>query len=162
MQLSLNWLQDYVQFTTDDPQDVAQQITAHTAEVERVIQHGALLVHCCVGKVLTIAKHPNADKLVLCDVQTDKGKKRVVCGGTNLREGMCIAFAHVGATVRWHGEEMMTLEKAKVRGEESAGMICAAEELDLTAQFPEAVGRNIIDLGDDADVGVPLRKYLGL
>jgi phenylalanyl-tRNA synthetase beta chain len=163
MKISLNWLGDYVEWKEQDPQVIAEKITAHIAEVDDVVEAGALLKHCCVGKVLSIEKHPNADKLVLCDVQTDQGKKRVVCGGTNLREGMRIAFAHVGATVRWHGEEMMTLETAKVRGEKSEGMICAAEELDLTTQFPEAVGTNIVDLGDgDDSVGDDLRTFLSL
>jgi len=163
MKISLSLLGDYIDWIEKDPQVIAQQVTAHTAEVDAIIQQGALLEHCCVGQVITISKHPDADKLVLCDVKTDKGKVRVVCGGTNLREGMCVAFAHVGATVRWHGEEMMTLEKVKIRGEESAGMICAAEELDLVAQFPEAVGHTIIDLGDDdSGVGRSLKEHLGL
>ncbi|MDD5469484.1 MAG: phenylalanine--tRNA ligase subunit beta [Candidatus Peribacteraceae bacterium] len=163
MKISLNWLADFVDWIEKDPEEIARQITACTAEVDAVHQQGALLDHCCAGKVLTVSKHPNADKLSLCDVETDKGKKRVVCGGTNLREGMCVAFAHIGARVRWHGTEMMTLEKTKIRGEESEGMICAAEELGLEVQFPDATGHQIIDLGDRAKgVGEPLRKYLGL
>ncbi len=163
MKISLNWLSDFVDWIETDPEEIARQITACTAEVDAVHQQGALLDHCCVGKVLTVSKHPNADKLSLCDVETDKGKKRVVCGGTNLREGMCVAFAHIGARVRWHGTEMMTLEKTKIRGEESEGMICAAEELGLEVQFPAATGHQIIDLGDRAKgVGESLRKYLGL
>ena len=124
---------------------------------------GALLKHCVVGKVLSMSKHPNADRLSLCEVKTDKGTKKVVCGGSNLRVGMKVAFAHAGARVRWHGTEMVTLEKTKIRGEESEGMICTAEELDLTAEFPASRERVLIDLGDDdAEVGTPLRAFLGL
>ena len=163
MKISLNWLGDFVEWIEKDPQEIARQITAHTAEVDEVIVEGGILTHCCVGKVLTVSKHPDADRLSLCDVDTDRGKKKVVCGGSNLRDGMCVAFAHIGAQVKWHGEELMTLEKTKIRGETSEGMICAAEELDLTVQFPEAVGHQIIDLGDgDDSVGKSLREHLNL
>jgi len=164
MKISIDWLGDFLDWTVKDPIKVAEKLTSCTAEVEEVEVQGAYLDKCCVGKVLSIKKHPNADKLSLCDVETDDGKKKVVCGGTNMREGMRVAFAHVGARVKWHGEEMMTLEKAKIRGEESFGMICAADELGLATQFPEATGGPVvIDLGDgDEDVGKSLKEYLSL
>lgn len=163
MKISLRWLSDYIDFSLQDPQGISDAITAHTAEVDEVEVQGVLLGSCCVGKVLSITKHPNADKLQLCEVLTDKGAKPVVCGGTNLREGMRVAFAHTGARVKWHGEEMMTLEPVKIRGEKSEGMICAAEELGIETQFPECTGHDIVDLGDgDEDVGKPLQEYLGL
>jgi phenylalanyl-tRNA synthetase beta chain len=163
MKLSLNWLSDFVSFSEKDPQKIAEALTLSVAEVEEVEVQGALLENCCVGKVLTIEKHPNADKLKLCNVETNKGKKRVVCGGTNLREGMLVAFAHIGARVKWHGEEMMELKKTKIRGEESEGMICASSELDITAQFPGPDGAIITDLGDSGyEVGKSLKEALGL
>jgi phenylalanyl-tRNA synthetase beta chain len=164
MKISLEWLAEYVEFLEDDPQKIAAAITAHTAEVDEVEVQGALLDHCCVGKILTLDKHPNADKLQLCSVLTDKGEKPVVCGGANLRVGMRVAFAHVGASVKWHGEqELMTLEPIKIRGEQSEGMICAAEELDIDDLFPECTGHDIVDLGDgDENVGKPLKEVLGL
>ena len=163
MKISLNWLGDYIEFTETDPQKIADAITAYTAEVDEVEVQGALLDQCCVGKVLSIEKHPNADKLQLCEVLTDKGAKRVVCGGTNLRKDMRVAFAHVGARVKWHGEDMMTLEPVKIRGEQSEGMICAAEELGIENLFPECTGHDIVDMGDgDEGVGKPLKEMLGL
>lgn len=163
MKISLNWLQDFITLTEHDPQKISDRVTEGMGEVDELVVQGALLDHCCVGKILSLSKHPNADKLTLCDVKTDKGVKKIVCGGTNLREGMKVAVAHVGATVRWHGTEMMTLAKTKIRGEESEGMICAAEELDLAEMFPEATDHSIIDLGDDdKGVGDDLREYLGL
>ncbi len=163
MKVSLNWLQDFVTLTEHDPQKISDRVTEGMGEVDELVVQGALLDHCCVGKIVSLGKHPNADKLTLCDVKTDKGMKKIVCGGTNLREGMKVAVAHVGATVRWHGTEMMTLAKTKIRGEESEGMICAAEELDLADMFPEATDHSIIDLGDgDKGVGEDLRTYLGL
>jgi phenylalanyl-tRNA synthetase beta chain len=166
MKISLEWLGEHLQWKESDPAAIARVITAHIAEVDDIHQQGALLRDCCVGKVLSVHKHPNADKLSLCDVQTDRGTKRVVCGGTNLRSGMRVAFAHVGATVRWHGDEMVTLEPAKIRGETSEGMICAAEELDIADRFPATPDqgeRPIVDLGDgESDVGTSLQEYLGL
>lgn len=163
MKISLDWLSDFITWHEHDSSKIAERVTTCTAEVEEMEVQGELLRHCCIGKVLSIAKHPNADKLSLCAVQTDQGTKHVVCGGTNLSKGMCVAFAHTGARVRWHGTEMQTLQKTKIRGEESEGMICAAEELDLIKQFPSSKERTIIDLGEnDKDVGKPLREYFGL
>lgn len=163
MKISLNWLGDFVDWIEKDPEEIARKITAHTAEVDEVEVQGALLERCCVGKVLTIKKHPNADSLQLCEVLTDKGSKHVVCGGENLREGMRVAFAHVGASVKWHGGEMMTLEAVKIRGEKSEGMICAASELGIEHMFPECTGKNIVDMGDgDEDVGKPLQEVFGM
>mgnify|MGYP001273804678 CR=1 FL=1 len=163
MKISLTWLGDYIEFTEDDPQKISDAITAHVAEVDAVEVQGELLEHCCIGKLISISKHPNADKLQLCEVLTDKGSKYVVCGGTNLRIGMRVAFAHVGARVKWHGEELMTLEPVKIRGEQSEGMICAAEELGIETIFPECTGHDIVDMGDgDLDIGKPMKEALGL
>lgn len=148
MKISLEWLGEFVAWTDKDPRAIAERLTLSTAEVEDVADQGELMKYCCVGKILSLGKHPNADKLSLVTVQTDRGAVKVVCGGTNLREGMHVAFAHVGATVK-HGNEKMTLASVKIRGEESNGMICAAEELGLDSQFPpkpEDGARPIIDL----------------
>lgn len=164
MKISLEWLGDYLTWTEKDPQVIAERITRSTAEVEEIDMQGRFLAHCCVGEVLKIAKHPSADRLLLVDVQTDKGTKRVVCGGTNLKEGMHVAFAHIGATVKWHGGEVVTLEPVKIRGEQSEGMICAAEELEIDALFPakpEDGERPIVDLGT-LKVGESLRDALKL
>jgi len=163
MKISLDWLSDFLVWKEENPRVIADRLTVSVGEVEHLVAQGAALAHCCVGKVLSVDKHPNADKLSLCTVETDKGKKRVVCGGTNLHQGMRVAFAHIGARVLWHGEESVTLDRAKIRGEESEGMICAAEELQLAAQFPLCTGHSIIDLGDgDEGVGLSLAQYLGL
>ena len=180
MKLSLEWLGDYVKWSFGKAQDydaneLARILTAHVAEVDAVEEQGALLRDCVIGKVISLQKHPNADKLSVCDVKTDKGVKRVVCGGTNLREGMRVVFAHVGATVQ-HGDEILKLEKIKIRGEASEGMICAADEVGLPfdlAPFVGAQGRQgrpdngagerpIVDLGDEEEgVGKPAREFFG-
>jgi phenylalanyl-tRNA synthetase beta chain len=149
MKISLEWLGDYLTWSEKDPQVIAERITRSTAEVEELDIQGKFLDHCCVGEVLTIAKHPSADRLLLVDVKTDNGTKRVVCGGTNVREGMHVAFAHIGSTVKWHGGEVVKLEPVKIRGEKSEGMICAAEELEIEQMFPpepEDGERPVVDL----------------
>lgn len=163
MKLSINWLRDFVNLAATDPQEIARRVTACVAEVENIEILGGLLDCCVVGKILNIKKHPNADRLSLCNVLTDAGVKKIVCGGINLRAGMRVAFAHAGARVRWHGTEMMTLEKTNIRGEESEGMICTAAELDLTGRFTQKDDREVIDLGDgDEGTGEPLKEYLNL
>lgn len=163
MKISLDWLSDFVTWKETDPRVIADRLTAASGEVEEIEEQGRQLDGCCVGKVLSLERHPNADRLSLCDVKTDKGTKRVVCGGTNLRKGMRVAFAHVGTAVKWHGEGMVTLAKTSIRGQESEGMICAASELQLESLFPSTGERDIIDLGDgDEGVGRPLRSFLGL
>lgn len=167
MKISLNWLQDFITLTTTDPDEINRRITAGVAEVDEVEVLGKYLPNCCVGKILSLAKHPQADRLQVCEIQTDRGQKHIVCGGTNLRVGMCVALAHVGATVKAHTGEEFTLAPAKIRGETSEGMICAAEELELTNMYPstpEQGARPVIDLGSAAEayVGKPLKEYLGL
>lgn len=166
MKLSLEWLGSMIDWKEHDTAVIADRLTLSVAEVEELEVQGKLLKHCCVGKILKLAKHPGADRLSLVDVETDKGTKRVVCGGTNLREGMLIAFAHIGATVR-HGEELVTLAAVKIRGEASEGMICAAIELDLAELFPQKHGDGdhpIIDVTRVTGIktGMPLADALGL
>ena len=165
MKISLDWLSDFVAWKECDPKQIAERLTLATAEIEHVIHQGEFLEHCCVGNVAKLTRHPNADRLTLADVETDKGMKRVVCGGSNLRVGMLVAFAHIGATVRWHGTDVMTLQPTKIRGERSEGMICSADELDLTEMFPKKDEHEIIDLqiaNCKLQIGQDLREGLGL
>jgi phenylalanyl-tRNA synthetase beta chain len=164
MKVSLNWLSDFVEFTEKDSEKIAEAITMGVAEVDEVEVQGGLLNNCCVGKIVAIESHPNADKLKLCNVETDRGEKKVVCGGDNISEGILVAFAHIGARVRWHGEEMMELKKTKIRGEESEGMICASSELGLENLFPSKTEKEIISLPEKFTecVGKGMKESLGL
>ncbi len=165
MKISLDWLSEFVSFSTKDPQKIAEVLTLSVAEVEEVEEQGELLKHCCIARVQNLRKHPSADRLSLCEVITDRGAKQVVCGGTNLREGMRVVFAHVGAKVR-SGDELVELKEATIRGEKSEGMIAAAGEVGLSDLYPpkkEEGERAIVDLGDGSEgVGKPAREFLGL
>lgn len=162
MKISLSWLKDFVTLGENDPAVLADRITRSVGEVDELVVQDQFLKHVVVGKIMTLGKHPGADRLSVCDVQTDDGVKHVVCGGSNLRQGMKVAFAHVGATVKWHGEETMTLASTKIRGEKSDGMICAQEELGLSGMHTSGGEHPIVDLGDDdAGVGRPLSEFVG-
>ncbi len=166
MRLPLSWLSDFVDWTVTDPAAIAERISLSTAEVEEIEAQGKYLEGVIVARVETLTRHPKADRLWLADVETGKGLTRVVCGGTNLRTGMLIAFAPVGTTVLWHGGEEATLEPAVIRGEKSEGMICAAEEIGLADQFPASPAdgeRPILDLtAQGFAVGAKLKELLGL
>ncbi len=166
MKISRDWLSDFIDWIETDPEVIADRITRGTGEVDAVEMQGAFLENVVVGKVITVDKHPNADTLSVCRVQTDQGTKTVVCGGTNVKPDMLVAFAHVGATVKWHGGETMTLAPIKIRGIESHGMICASEELGIETLFvrmPDHGSRPIVDLtACGFKPGTPLRTALGL
>lgn len=164
MKISLNWLKQYVDIK-ETPQEVERLFTMHSAEVEDIKPQGELLEKVVVGQIKQIRKHPNADKLQLVDTYISSGRTvQIVCGGTNLKENMFVAVALVGAKVRWHGEgEPVILERAKIRGEYSEGMICLDSEIGLGDQ----VGTEIMDLEKftgrkDLKAGQPLAKLLGL
>ncbi len=158
-----DWLNDYTKIPKNlSPEDLALKLTMSIVEVEGYDEPGKKLGKIVVGKVLKIEKHPNADKLSLADVDIGKEKVRVVCGGENLYEGMLVAFAPIGAKVRWHGEEEWTeLKPAEIRGVESKGMICSAEELGLAQKLNPEHG--ILDITlTNAKPGELFTKALGL
>ncbi len=163
MKISLNWLQDFIDLTEKDNEKIKEIITARSAEVETVEDVGAGLKGMILGKVDKLMPHPNADKLTLAMVDNGQEKVKVVCGGSNLKEGMKVAFAPVGAVVKWHGTDVMKLERVKIRGEESFGMICSSPEIGLEEMFPLKNEHEIVDLSHiNAPIGAPINKALGL
>ena len=163
MKISLDWLGDFIEITEKDHQKIKDIITECSAEIETMEPQGGDLDNVVVGKVVEISKHPNADALQLCKVNDGQSTIQVVCGGSNLKEGMLCIFAKIGAVVKWHGSEVVKMEKAKIRGEESFGMICASEEVGLEDMFPKESEKEIVDLSHlNLKVGQPLAKALGL
>ncbi len=157
MYISLNWIKDFVDLDIKfKPDEMAELLTTRTAEVEGIEDLSKGYEKMVVGKIEKIEEHPNADKLKVCHVDIgEKEASQIVCGGTNLYEGMFVPVANPGAYVKWHGEgEPVKLEKVKLRGVESSGMICAGEEIGL-----EATGDKIVDLTEmGEDPGTPLGK----
>ncbi|MDE6285154.1 MAG: phenylalanine--tRNA ligase subunit beta, partial [Bacilli bacterium] len=164
MRVSLNWIKKYVDLPSKlTPKQIAYDLTLRTVEVESVEDTSEKYHDIVVGKILKVHNHPNADKLKICI--TDIGEKepvQIVCGGSNLYEGEYVVVSKPGAEVVWHGEgEPVKIEKTKMRGEESFGMICAAEEVYLDKFFPPNDESEIVDLkGIDCKTGQNIAEII--
>lgn len=156
MKISRNWLNEFVDLGTTSSKEIARLLTLHTAEVESWREIGGNFENIVVGKILSMEKHPNADKLTICKVTDGKKEYQVVCGAKNIYIGMSAPFAKIGTKVKWHGEgDLVKLEKAEIRGVESEGMLCAGSEIGLH----EEQNQGIVDLSAlDVKPGIPLKS----
>lgn len=165
MIISKQWLRDFV-FLPDalDAQDLAQRITLAVAEVEKVVEMENNFANMVVGAITKVAAHPNADKLKVCTVNIGDSEVTIVCGGSNVAEGMKVIVGLIGAKVKWHGQgDLVELALVKIRGVESQGMICGADEVGLLELFPKNIDTEIVDLSTNkARPGTPLAAALGL
>jgi phenylalanyl-tRNA synthetase beta chain len=165
--VSYEWLKHYVDLKGITPDEFAKRVSLSGPAVEKIMPRGELLDKVVVGKIRKIRKHPNADKLKLAAVDVGTASLEVVCGGTNLVQDHFVAFAKIGAHVRWHGEgEPVRLDPAEIRGVKSQGMICAASEIGLEDAFPHDE-HEILDLTESVPElqvkpGTPLADALGL
>lgn len=160
MLVSYSWLQDFVTIPKNlDPHDLANLLTLKTAEVEGVHDESRAFDYMVTGQVLEIQKHPDADKLKIAKVSIGKKNLQIVCGGTNLKEGMYVAVALPGAKVKWHGQSGATeIQPTKIRGVESEGMIAAGSEINI--EDTHAGPRDILDLSAiKPKPGTPLAEY---
>lgn len=152
MYISLNWLKDYVKIPSKiKPENIAEELTNHTVEVEGLNNSAEQFNHVVVGKVLEVGKHPNADRLRLTVVDVKKKKLNIVCGAPNVAPGQLVAVAMIGAIL----PNGLEIKESLIRGEKSEGMICAEDELGL--------GKNhegIMVLRESAKIGEVLAKYL--
>ncbi len=153
MKFTLSWLKEHLD--TDAPlAQILDTLTAIGLEVEGVEDKAGTLKEFRVAHVIEAVKHPNADKLRLCTVDTGSGIIQVVCGAPNARTGMKSVLALPGMTVPRTGT---VLKKGEIRGEASEGMLCSAYELCLSDDH-----EGIMDLPADAPVGQPFADVLGL
>jgi phenylalanyl-tRNA synthetase beta chain len=162
MLLSKQWLSEFVKLPKGvSDAELAKTISLSTVEVERVTDQAVAMQGMVVGLVKTVTAHPNADRLKVCQVDVGGRVVQIVCGGTNVVEGMKVAVALPGSRVRWHGEgDPVELHKTKIRGQESEGMICAAVEIGIEKSGESE--HEIMDLGDVTDApGTPLGNALG-
>ena len=152
MKFSENWLREWVNpaIGTDE---LASQITMAGLEVDEICAVAEEFSGVVVGQILSAEKHPNADKLKVCQVTDGAENFQVVCGAPNAREGIKIPFAKVGAIL---GPDFK-IKKAKLRQVESFGMLCAASELGLSDDSD-----GLLELAESAPVGTDFREYLGL
>lgn len=153
MKVTLSWLKDHLE-TTADVAALSARLTALGLEVEAVSDRGAALAAFTVAHVISAEKHPNADKLRVCMVDTGRETIQVVCGAPNARAGMKGVFAPAGATIPASGT---VLKKGVIRGVESNGMLCSEREMGLSDEHA-----GIIELPEDAPVGQPFAAVAGL
>ncbi|MCW2238268.1 phenylalanine--tRNA ligase subunit beta [Azospirillum canadense] len=153
MKFTLSWLKDHLE--TDATLDqIVEKLTALGLEVEGVEDRSKELKPFRVAHVVSAEKHPDADKLRVLVVDTGTEKLQVVCGAPNARAGLKGVFAPEGAYIP--GSDI-TLKKGVIRGVESNGMMCSERELKLSEEH-----NGIIELPEDAPVGVAYAEYAGL
>ncbi|MBV8093394.1 MAG: phenylalanine--tRNA ligase subunit beta, partial [Acetobacteraceae bacterium] len=153
MKFTLGWLKTHLetQATLDEITDTLNRIGL---ELERVEDRGATLAPFRIARVAEAVQHPNADRLRACQVDTGARVVSVVCGAPNARTGMKAVFAPPGSVIPGTG---ITLKTGEIRGVSSAGMLLSARELGLGEDHS-----GIIELPDDAPVGMPYAAWAGL
>lgn len=154
MNISLNWLKEFVSLSNISPEEIKEKLTAHTVEVEDIIDLKKQFQNIIIAKILEIKKHPKADKLQL--VLVDAGEKEalnIVCGASNIEVGQLVPLAKIGAIL----PNNLEIKEAEIRGEKSFGMLCAEDELGLGNDHS-----GIMILNENAQVGQNFSEYLGL
>ena len=152
MLLSEKWLREWVNPALST-QELADQITMAGLEVDGIEPVAGEFSGVVVGEIVAIEKHPDADKLRVCQVTGGDEVAQVVCGAPNARLGLKIPFALVGAVLPGN----FKIKKAKLRGVESFGMLCAEAELGMSDSSD-----GLMELAADAPVGTDFREYLSL
>ena len=150
MKFSEQWLREWVNPSIDSDALVAQ-ITMAGLEVDGVESVAGEFTGVVVGEVLSLAPHPDADKLNVCQVSDGNETFQVVCGASNVKAGIKIPFAKISAVLPGN----FKIKKAKLRGVESFGMLCAESELGLAEQSD-----GLMVLASDAPTGACIRDYL--
>ena len=152
MKFTLSWLKDHLE-TEANVFEVAEAMTMAGLEVEHVEDPSVKLAPFSVARIVSAARHPNADRLQVCQVETRDGMKEIVCGAPNARAGLTTVYAPIGAYVPGLG---VTLVEKPVRGVVSNGMLCSAAELELAED-----AEGIIELSDQFVVGAPAAAVFG-
>jgi len=128
MKFTLSWLKDHLD-TKATVDEIAETLTDLGLEVEGIENPLDKLSDFTIGHVLKAEKHPDADRLKVCEVETDQGVKQIICGAPNAREGITVVIAHPGTYVP--GIDT-TIQVGKIRGVESHGMMCSEREMELS------------------------------
>lgn len=164
MQVSLNWLNEFVDLSNVEASQIAHELTMSGLEVEAVEDVKPSFTNIKTVKIEKIDAHPNSDRLHLVTVNTGSGLKTVVCGAQNIAEGQVVPYASVGSQVldRKTGE-IFTLTPAVIRGVESQGMLCSADELGVSDRnYQEEDGILILNrIFSDVQLGQDVKDVLG-
>lgn len=159
MNISYNWLKDYLDFDLT-PEETSAALTSlglETGGIEEVETIKGGLEGLVIGEVLTCTDHPDSDHLHVTTVNVGTGEPlQIVCGASNVAAGQKVVVALVGTTL-YSGEESFKIKKSKIRGIESFGMICAEDEIGIGTSHA-----GIIVLPADAEVGMPAKEYYNI
>ncbi|WP_117170521.1 phenylalanine--tRNA ligase subunit beta [Paraliobacillus sediminis] len=159
MLVSMNWLKQYVDLGDISPESLADKITKTGIEVEGIEYIAAKSTNVVVGYVEECEKHPNADKLNLCQVNVGDETLQIICGAPNIAKGQKVAVAKPGAVLPGN----FKIKKAKLRGVESNGMICSLQELGIEEKFvPKDIADGIFVFPSDVEVGTEAATLLNL
>ena len=157
MKISVNWLRDFINLA-DSAETIADKLTLSGLEVESIEHYDQItggLAGLVIGEVLSVRPHPNADRLQLTSVDVgEKNPLPIVCGAPNVAVGQRVVVATVGTTLHPNQGEAFTIKKAKIRGEESRGMICAEDEIGLGTSHD-----GIMVLNTEVPNGTPAADY---
>jgi phenylalanyl-tRNA synthetase beta chain len=160
MTISYNWLHEYLPVQIE-AEKLSRILTSVGLEVESMEAYEEVkggLKGLIIGEVLTCTKHPDADKLKITTVNTGSGDAlQIVCGAANVAAGQKVVVATIGATIYPVNGEPLTMKKAKIRGVESHGMICAEDEIGIGTSHD-----GILVLNEQAVVGTPAADYFKL
>jgi phenylalanyl-tRNA synthetase beta chain len=154
MKISLNWIKKYIpELEISSYDDLWKKMVAIGLDIESIESEAKKYNNFVVAEVTEVARHPNADKLTLCKVNTGNEVLNVVCGAPNVAIGQKVCLAKIGAVIPNGGFE---IKKNKIRGELSEGMICAEDELGISDDHT-----GIMVLKEDAKTGQPFADYIG-
>ena len=146
MKFSLSWLSEHIEFLPNTSLEIiSNSLTSLGLEVESVIDSSKQLKDFIIAEIIEVSPHPNADKLSICKLEIGNKKVSVVCGASNVKNGLKTVFAPIGSTIPSNG---LVLKKKDIRGYTGEGMLCSSQELCL-----EENSDGIIELSDDAPVG---------
>ena len=158
MKVPVGWLAEYVDIDID-ARELSSKMTMSGSKVEGITNRGEQIKNVVAGKIVSLGKHPDADKLSVAQVDVGGETIQIITGANNVKEGDVVPVA-------LHGAELpggVKIKKGKLRGLESFGMMCSLEELDLSKhEFPDAVEDGILILDKDVKPGTDIKDVLGL
>ena len=156
MNISYNWLKEYVNFDLT-PEETAAALTSiglETGSVEEVQSIKGGLEGLVIGKVLTCEPHPNSDHMHITTVDLGQGEPvQIVCGAANVAAGQKVVVATLG-TKLYDGDECFTIKKSKLRGVESNGMICAEDEIGVVCGRFEGIDERVLEAYDIEEISI--------
>ena len=152
MYISLNWIKDYVNLDGIDLKELINKFTLSCAEVEGVEEKGVNLSGVVTAKILSVNEHPNSKKLHLLKVDAGTEILDIVCGAPNVREGLIVPLAKIGANVNG-----INIDKAKVGGYDSYGMCCSAKELGISDDHS-----GLFEFEENTKIGVDVKEILDI